>query len=336
MSDLVPVTLLTGFLGAGKTSLLNRLIADPQLSDALVLINEFGEIGLDHDLVQAVSGEMLVMASGCLCCTIKADLVRELATRYLERKRGAIAFGRVVIETTGLADPAPILHALMGDALLAQSYRLDGVVTVVDAVTGAASLDQQPEAAKQAAVADRIVLTKTDLADPATTDALIARLKRLNPAAPILTPVEAGPDQLFNVGLYNPATKHIDVAGWLAAEAYAHDHHHHHHDVNRHDARITATCITLTEPVQWDAFALWAEGLAMHRGDQVLRLKAIIHAVGEDQPIAVHGVQHLYHPPARLPAGTAPSGVSRIVVIARDLDPTAIRQSLTDALAAAR
>ena len=351
-AELIPVAVLTGFLGSGKTTLLNRLIGDPALKDALVLINEFGEIGLDHHLVQAVDAEMVVMASGCLCCTIQSDLAKTLRQMALKRVRGEIsAFKRVVIETTGLADPAPIIHTLMEDPLIGAHYRLDGVISTVDAVNGSATLDRQVEAVKQAAVADRIVLTKTDLADDATGERIRSRLRQLNPAAPILTAAdgEATAERLLDAGLYDPKTKTLDVQRWLNAEAYddhAHDHHGHDHDhdhahghagqaphdVNRHDARIHAHCLTLDEPVDWDGFALWAQSLAAYRGEDLLRLKALLNVKGNDKPVAVHGVQHLFHPPAELPAWPSDDRRSRIVLITRDLRREMLEDSLKKCL----
>jgi G3E family GTPase len=348
----IPVAVLTGFLGSGKTTLLNRLINDPGLKDALVLINEFGEIGLDHHLVQAVDAEMVVMASGCLCCTIQSDLAKTLRQMALKRVRGEVPeFKRVVIETTGLADPAPIIHTLMEDPLIGAHYRLDGVIATVDAVTGGPTLDRQIEAVKQAAVADRIVLTKTDLAEAAARDGLIERLRRLNPGAPILVAAdgEATVARLFDAGLYDPATKSLDAQRWLNAEAYEahahahHDHGHDHgeahghgaqdpHDVNRHDARIHALCLTLDEPIDWDGFALWAQSLAAYRGEDLLRLKALINVKGNDKPVAVHAVQHLFHPPAELPAWPSDDRRSRIVLITRDMSREMLEDSLKKCL----
>ncbi len=354
----IPVAVLTGFLGSGKTTLLNRLINDPGLKDALVLINEFGEIGLDHHLIQAVDAEMVVMASGCLCCTIQSDLTKTLRQMALKRVRGEVPpFQRVVIETTGLADPAPILHTLMEDPLIGSHYRLDGVITTVDAVNGAQTLDRQLEAVKQAAVADRLVLTKTDIAPGDVGARLIERLRQLNPGAPILKAAddEATVARLFDAGLYDPTTKSLDAQRWLNAEAYeapahdhahAHGHGHHHdhdhdpahgdaqdpHDVNRHDARIHALCLTLDEPVDWEGFALWAQSLAAYRGEDLLRLKALVNVKGNDKPIAVHGVQHLFHPPAELPAWPSDDRRTRIVLITRDMSREMLEDSLKKCL----
>ena len=345
----IPISVITGFLGSGKTTLLSRLLKHPDMADTAVLINEFGEVGLDHELVEAVSGETVVMDSGCLCCTIRGDLAQSLRTLYFRRVRGEVsAFKRVVIETTGLADPAPILQTLMEDPIVESYYRLDAVITTVDAVNGAGQLDAQFESVKQAAVADRLLLTKSDLADASIVASLTARLKALNPGAPIyqVSHGEIEPSRLFGAGLYDPKTKTIDVQNWLRAEAYeaqtGHEHGHHHDhdhghdhahdhdhapDVNRHDDRIRATCLVFDEPIEWDPFSLWLGSLARYRGEDLLRVKGILNVVGEEKPVAVHGVQHVFHPPARLPSWPSADRRSRLVIIARDMDRAFLEQT---------
>src|ERR1700741_1827796 len=297
-SSLIPVTLLTGFLGSGKTTVLNHVLRQPEMAATAVIVNEFGEIGLDHLLVERSSEDVVLLNSGCLCCTVRGDIVDTLTNLFVDRVKGKIPyFTRVAIETTGLADPAPILHTLMTDPIVAARYMLAGVVTTVDAVNGAGTLDKQHEAVKQAAVADRLLLTKTDLADPAGRLVFEARLALLNPSARVI-PVARGavdPALLFNLGFFDPATKSVDVQRWLRDEAFAAGHQHHHDeehaDPNRHDDRIRAFCITRERPISWAVLSGWLDGLAAMRGGGLLRLKAVVALSDRpDQPVVLHGV----------------------------------------------
>jgi G3E family GTPase len=338
-TPLIPVTLLTGFLGSGKTTVLNHILKEPGMAETAVIVNEFGEIGIDHLLVERATDEVVLLNSGCLCCTVRSDIAETMLDLYVGRANGKVPhFRRVVIETTGLADPAPILHTLISDPLVAARYSLDGVVTTVDAVNGAGTLDRQPEALKQAAVADRLLLTKSDLADPAAAAALTARLADLNPSAPIMRVAQGAVDPalLFNLGFYDPQTKSVDVQRWLRDEAFEaeHDHGHDHHDdapvdVNRHDERIRAFCITRDRPISWAALSTWLDALATMRGDDLLRLKAIVALSDRPgEPVVVHGVQHLFHPPVLLPQWPSDDHRTRMVFITRDLPREAIEKTL--------
>jgi G3E family GTPase len=309
----LPTTVLTGFLGSGKTTMLRHLLRQPEFSRTAVVINEFGEVGLDHELIEASEDSLIELQTGCLCCKIRSDLAQTLGDLLRRRDDGRCApFDRIVIETSGLANPAPILQTLMTDATIAGRLVLGGVVTTVDAVTGAGTLDREGISQKQVAVADRIVLTKLDLAGPAK-PALLRRLEVFNAGAPVLVADHGRIDSaaVFDSGLYDPATKSADVHAWLAEEAHGHAH-------ARHDTEIKAHAIVRLEPIRAVALTLFLEALAEHCGADILRLKGIVNILeSPDRPAVIHGVQHVFHPPAWLDRWPSDDRRSRIVVMTR-------------------
>jgi G3E family GTPase len=299
----LPISVITGFLGSGKTTLLSRLLRDPALARTAVIVNEFGEVGLDHLLVEASDEEVVLLEGGCLCCKVRGDLVRTAGELLTRRARGAATFDRIVVETTGLADPAPILQALMTDREVGDALRLESVIATVDCAAGGATLDAHPQSVKQAALADRIVLTKADLADPGA--GLAERVRRINPSAPQLVARHGAVDAslLFNSSVYEQR----DPA-WYESHAHANE-------------EVQTFCLRRKAPLHAVTLSLFLQVLAEHCGAKLLRLKGLVDVVeSPGRPAVIHGVQHVFHPPAWLEAWPDDDRTTRIVVISQGLD----------------
>ena len=318
MPDRLPVVLVTGFLGSGKTTLISALLAHPDMGETAVLVNELGEVAIDHHLVRRVDERTVVLDSGCVCCTLRGDLRDELRDLLDRRARGELGVvRRVVVETTGRGRPgAGAVDARRRAACSATTSRVEAVVTTVDAVTGAATLDRHAESVKQAAVADTLVVTKADAAAPADVAALEARLRALNPVAPIRR-VSLGaiaPDVLLG------ARARPEPRAVVPSVRGADDHAHHAGD-------IRSFTLVRDEPLDWDAFAVWLTMLLHSRGLDVLRVKGLLD-VGEPGPVVLDGVQHVVHRPRHLPAWPDADHRTRIVFITRGIERDAVLASL--------
>ncbi|MBA4790453.1 MAG: GTP-binding protein [Rhizobiales bacterium] len=310
-----PVTLLTGFLGSGKTTLLNGWLKDPALSDAAVIVNEFGEIGIDHALIAASTDNTIELSTGCLCCTVKGDLVETLRDLTEKRARGEVKpFARVIIETTGLADPGPVIQALITFPV-ARTYRLGRVVTAVDAVQGMRTLDNHAEARKQVGVADEVVLTKEDLAGPDRAP-LEARIAGLAPGARLHASslaAPAQPDLLDGIDPSDPNTRPSEVRAWLRAEAFEAD------EPVGHREDIGSFRLAFDEPLHWEHVSAWLDALVIAHGEDLLRVKGILSIAGRPKPVVVQAVQRLFSPPTELSAWPEGFAGSQIVFITRGL-----------------
>ncbi|MCC7484764.1 MAG: GTP-binding protein [Burkholderiales bacterium] len=318
----IPVSVITGFLGSGKTTLINRLVKRPEMNRVAVIVNELGEIGVDNDLVETSSEQMMLLNSGCLCCTLRSDLQETLRELFIKRRNGeVIGFERVIVETTGIADPAPVMQTLMTDTMLLDEFRLDCVVTLVDAVNSPSQLDAFSEPMKQVALADRLVITKSDLADPEKIGKLEERLREINPRAPLARALngEVEVSFLVDVGLARTRSRLEEVERWLGEDDedghVGHGHGHHH----RHDAAVTTFTLRFDAPLAWPAFTQTIEVLTALRGPDLLRVKGLVNVEGKAGPMVVQGVQHLFHPPIELAAWPSADRTTRLVFITRGI-----------------
>ena len=319
-----PVNVLTGFLGSGKTTLLQRLLRSPRMERTAVLINEFGEIGLDHLLVQQVDESVVLLQSGCICCSIRDDLKSALRGLLGRRERGEIpAFDRIVIETTGLADPGPILYTLLSEPVIRHHFQLGNVITTVDVVNAGLHLSRNREGVKQVAAADRLVLTKSDLADPGQTAAVGAELARLNPSARLWDAAQEPLDADFLLDVMpsapapGPARYRMQDEGAGAPNG-----------LPPHTEAVSSMSLILDRPMDWTAFGIWLSLLLNRHGDDVLRVKGILCVEGSDTPVFINGVQHIVHPPQHLARWPTEDHRSRIVFITRGIDERRLRRSL--------
>ncbi|MFA5082651.1 MAG: GTP-binding protein [Hydrogenophilaceae bacterium] len=333
MNTIIPVTLLTGFLGSGKTTVLNRLLKQMPLT--AVVMNEFGEVGLDHQLLEETRGPLALLSGGCVCCQIQGALAPTLKNLWMARDKGDLPpYERLIIETTGIADPAPIIATLVSERWLATRHKLDGIVTTVDAVFAPDQFDAHFEAQRQVSVADRLLLTKTDLATPEAVERVLERLARLNPAAPILTVTqgEVAPDAILGAA----ETVAANPRRWLSANRYRPARLLGNTPAPDHGGRIRAFSLSFDEPLDREGVAAALEMLVAFRAKNLLRMKAILNLIGEDRPTVLHGVQHVMYPPTQLEAWPDQDRSSRFVFIVSDLEEEFVARLLHDFTQAAR
>ncbi|MBC57520.1 MAG: GTP-binding protein [Confluentimicrobium sp.] len=324
-----PTYLLTGFLGSGKTTLLNNWLKQPEFSDVAVIVNEFGAVGIDNDLISKSDEDTIELTTGCLCCTVRGSLVETLMALYVKREQGQVRhFNAVVIETTGLADPVPVIQALMTTPV-SGNFHLAKVITTVEAPQGLSTIDRHAEAAKQVAVADDIVITKGDLVAEGHDDIANA-LKTLNPGAPIHNTAPSAPLALSAIIGSGPLETSAQFHGpkyWQNADdTKQDDRHHHRHDLNRHNSEIGSFVLTFDEPLRWQEVAAWMDALVIAHGEDILRVKGILEIENTDQPIVVQSVQKLFHPPFALEQWPEGTRQSRVVFITRAISESFVRE----------
>lgn len=326
---MIPVNVITGFLGAGKTTLLRHVLGDRRFSDAAVIVNEFGEVGLDHLLVEEVDEGVLLMENGCVCCTVREDLRDTLRDLEDRAAKGSIPkFGRVVLETTGLADPVPVVGTILNDPVIRNHFRLGNLVCVVDAVNGPSQMRSHPEPLRQVMVSDRIVLTKTDMVSEKEAGEVRARLSALVPDVPVSTAVqgETDPDMLIGQDVRDDKTRLREVAEWLRGAGAGDGHSHGHHD-SAH-GNIHSFPMEFDTPVDWVLFCLWLSCLLHAHGDRIIRVKGMLNVRESDTPVVINGVQHLMHLPMHLSSWPTEDRKSVVVFITEGVGKAEIADSL--------
>ncbi len=329
--SLIPINIVTGFLGSGKTTILGRLLKSPGMRDTAVLVNEFGEVGLDHHLLSHVTESTLLLENGCVCCAMRGDLKESLRELFSQRERGEIpAFRRLVIETSGLADPVPIAYTILAEPVIQHHFRLGNVITVVDAVNGMRQLDAYPESVKQAAAADRLVLTKTDLCSREEAEAVRLALGRLNPSAALFDAAadNLDPDRLLTEDIHSPEGKRKEGQRWRDAAARASEDSGGHEAHRDHVHGVQSFCLLFDRPLDWTAFGIWMTMLLNRHGENVLRIKGMLNVAGVADPVLINGVQHIVHPPTHLAGWPDADRRSRIVFIVRGIPRARIEASL--------
>lgn len=316
MAPMIPITVVTGFLGSGKTTLLSRVLTDPSMKNTAVLVNEFGEVGLDHHLLRQVEERTMLLGNGCVCCTMREDLVEALTEILGMEERGEIpSLDRVVIETTGLADPGPILYTIVSDPVLQHHFSVDLVIDTVDAVNGNLHFTRNLESLKQVAASDKIVITKTDIAEPGSVTSVVSQLRTINPSAQI---IEAAFGEVSVSELIRGHGKSVQTVAELEPEQIA-EHN------GLEDTHSVA--LTFDGPVDWTGFGIWLSMLLDSRGDQVMRVKGLLD-VGGSGPVVLNGVQHIIHPPEHLQEWPDENCKSRIIFIMKSIRSDEIMVSL--------
>lgn len=333
---MIPVNVITGFLGSGKTTLLREVLRKPEFSDTAVIVNEFGEVGLDHILLEEVEEGVLLLESGCICCTIRSDLRDTIRDLQARAAAGSIPkFSRLVVETTGLADPAPIASTLAADPIIRNHFRIGNIICTLDGMSGLATLANHPEAEKQLAIADRILLTKADVADGTQIDRLRIHARSINSVAQLALSDGQWFDAnlLIEEDLNDPETRAQEIQRWFTPDHDHHDHHdhshhgHHSHSHNKVDG-LNSFVVDYDSPIDWTVFGVWLTALLHSHGDRILRVKGILNVRESETPVVLHGVQHVMHPPLHLDKWPGEDRGSHVIFITRGISEQAIRHSL--------
>ncbi len=340
---MIPVNVVTGFLGSGKTTLLKEILQKPEFNDTAVIVNEFGEVGLDHILLEEVEEGILLLESGCICCTIRSDLQETI--RSLQAKAAASeipAFSRLVIETTGLADPAPIVSTIAAEPIIRNHFRIGNIICTLDGIAGMRTLRNHEEGIKQIAVADRILITKTDMAEPALVSQLELEAHGVNPLALIGHSTGSGFDAslLIDEDINDPAMRAAEIGRWFDANQlaqmknhkHAHGHSHHSHE---NTAGLNSFVVEYENPIDWTAFGIWLTSLLHAHGERILRVKGLLNVAESTTPVILHGVQHVVHAPMHLEKWPGDDRNSRIIFITKGISEAAIKTSLTGFLSLA-